>query len=88
MCEQVPVAVSFAKRMGVRVEQMPADVTGKVFKSYECQNLSSFAGYFRANNIFKRPSSWHWCFCPVLDLKYCGFYKHFRLIWAQLPSQF
>lgn len=35
MCEQVSVAVSFTKRVGVRIEQMPADVTGKVFKSYD-----------------------------------------------------
>lgn len=40
MCEQVSVTVSFTKRMGVRIEQMPGDVTGKVFKFYESQNLS------------------------------------------------
>ena len=72
--EQVPAAVSFTKRVNVRNEQMPADVTGKALKSCEFQYLSLFSSY-RAADIFKRLCTEHWCSCPILVLKYCGFYN-------------
>ena len=51
--EQIPVAVSFTKRLNVRNEQMPADVTGKALKSCEFHYLSLFSSY-RDADIFKR----------------------------------
>lgn len=75
------------KRVGVRKEQRPAGVTGNVLPSCASRYLFWFMNYFRAADIFKRPPMWHWCSCPVLVLKYCGFYGHFLLIWALLDFQ-